>query len=66
MFVRSIIHSFIYLFSHLLRFIPYRVAAPCSCLQDSDLLLKIAEEVNETLKNKVSSHSSPIPTNTPP
>lgn len=30
------------------------VVVLCSCWQDSDLLLKITEEVNGTLKNKVS------------
>lgn len=32
------------------------VVALFSCLQDADLLLKMTEEVNGTLKNKVSFH----------
>lgn len=39
-----------------LRRVVSSVVALRSCLQDSDLLAKITEEVNGTLKNKVSSH----------
>uniref|UniRef100_A0AAR2KEG1 Ubiquitin-activating enzyme E1 C-terminal domain-containing protein n=1 Tax=Pygocentrus nattereri TaxID=42514 RepID=A0AAR2KEG1_PYGNA len=41
--------------ANLLRIFTFKAfsVAVCSCLQDSEVLLKLTEEVNETLKNKV-------------